>query len=216
MKGSNNPFPSIRVVETAAGSVATPDAGDQRLYIDPTTKLLMRKNSAGASIPVAPTRTLQVIGPLTVNFDDTDVLTTGVELWTPAVGDIILGMRAEIAQSFAGSGGWATSGWTLQTDNDILMDTPADNTSGNFQLGAAGGGTDIYVGATPGGGGSNIDVGPMDVYAAFFGLKGTPYPVTTRVKVAVPIKFIIVPDAGTMTAGVVELYFTVAPVVPVP
>ncbi len=48
--GSNNPFPSVLVVE---GTVPTsPAAGQQRVYIDSTTKRIKRVNSAGLAVDV--------------------------------------------------------------------------------------------------------------------------------------------------------------------
>lgn len=44
-KASDNPFPSLLFVETAAP--ASPASGDQRLFIDPSDHLLKYKNSAG-------------------------------------------------------------------------------------------------------------------------------------------------------------------------
>ncbi len=46
MKASDNPFPSFLVTETAAGSIGTPGAGDQHLFID-TDHILKYKNSGG-------------------------------------------------------------------------------------------------------------------------------------------------------------------------
>jgi hypothetical protein len=46
MKSSDNPYPSILVVEGSAP--ATPDTGQQRLYIDVADSHLKRKNDAGA------------------------------------------------------------------------------------------------------------------------------------------------------------------------
>ncbi len=45
MKASDNPFPSLLVVETAAASIGTPSAGDQHLFID-TDHVLKYKNSS--------------------------------------------------------------------------------------------------------------------------------------------------------------------------
>lgn len=51
--GSNNPFPSVLVVE---GTVpATPSAGQQRVYIDSTTHLLKVVNSSGTASNVGAT-----------------------------------------------------------------------------------------------------------------------------------------------------------------
>ena len=43
---SDNTFPSVRVVETASGSLATVGAGNQRLAIDPTSHLLYWKDNS--------------------------------------------------------------------------------------------------------------------------------------------------------------------------
>ena len=50
----NQRAPWLTVDPTAAGSVTTPpDAGDLRLHVDPTTKVLAWKDSAGATFPLA-------------------------------------------------------------------------------------------------------------------------------------------------------------------
>lgn len=50
-KASDNPFPSILIVETAAPS--SPSSGNQRLFIDPTDHVLKYKNSAGTVTAVS-------------------------------------------------------------------------------------------------------------------------------------------------------------------
>ena len=50
----NQRAPWLTVDPTAAGSVTTPpDSGDLRLHVDPTTKVLAWKDSAGATFPLA-------------------------------------------------------------------------------------------------------------------------------------------------------------------
>lgn len=58
MKGSDNPAPSLLIVEGAAP--ASPAAGDQRLFIDSADHLLKRKNSGGAVTAIGSAYSLEV------------------------------------------------------------------------------------------------------------------------------------------------------------
>lgn len=50
-RASNNPFPSVLIEETAAASIPTPDAGQQRLFIDTADDLPKLKDSTGTVAP---------------------------------------------------------------------------------------------------------------------------------------------------------------------
>lgn len=76
MKGSDNPAPSLLIVEGAAP--ASPAAGDQRLFIDSADHLLKRKNSGG---------TVTTIGSAALATDT---------LWD-AAGDLVVGTGADTA-----------------------------------------------------------------------------------------------------------------------
>lgn len=57
--GSNNPFPSVLILEGSAPS--SPSAGNQRLYVDSSDHVLKLKNSSGtvSTLPVNPMTTAQ-------------------------------------------------------------------------------------------------------------------------------------------------------------
>ena len=68
----NQRVPWLTFDPTAAGSITTPpDAGDVRLYVDPTTLVLSRKDSSGNITPLAAVNNFAGTAPPDANDDDT-------------------------------------------------------------------------------------------------------------------------------------------------
>lgn len=108
LRMEDNLSPYLTMVETAEPTA--PDAGQQRLYVDPVTHLLMIVDSTGAQSSVAGTAGL------------TDPMTTR--------GDIIVRNASNVTARLA----IGSSGKVLQSDGtDISWQTPAGGSSLSYQ-----------------------------------------------------------------------------------
>lgn len=171
-----------------------PLPGRVRLYAN-LTGTLRKRSSAGVDAEVGGGGgggggNVSVIGPYLVNFDDANVLTTGVELWTPAVGDHVVLFWADEPIAFTGSGGWAKSGIRPVFGSDIV-DFPYSWYVPFDKLVV---GTDL-----------------QQMVITNWDFHGQITPVLRFKTAAGALKCILVPDDGAMTAGQLAVYALVAP-----
>lgn len=197
MKAQDARFPYLTIDETSAP--ATPDAGDQRLYIDPIDHVLKRKDSDSVVRSVGWLRRT-----FTVNWDDANVTTTGVVLWTPRVGDWIMDAVIHITDTFTGSGGFTKAKPAIVTGatGEILLPS-------YLGLITEDSGTDIYKPAATSGRADGVSLAGMVAFVG--GFKGVVSSLPVAMKVATSLNLVLTPDAGAMTAGQIQITFWVDP-----
>ena len=148
MKGSDNPFPSVLVTETATGSLGTVGAGNQRLAIDPTSHLLYWKDNSG-TVKTAMTNPMTTAGDTiyggasglptrlaggTSGYVLTSNGATSAPSWQAAAGGAGTSVLGALAYSSGAGGAWKTVTSSTLTDIDATNASLAITvpSSGNF------------------------------------------------------------------------------------
>jgi hypothetical protein len=158
-KGSNNPFPSILVVEGTEPTA--PSAGQQRLYIDSTTHKLKRTDSSGTDVTIESTSS----GGTLATVEEVDGSPTDSAVTKLVFPNGTLGIASHVATYTPAAGGALASASFKRTTGNYTTtsSTFVDVDATNFALTITTGAHRVMLVFTGSGGNTSADYIELDV-----------------------------------------------------